>query len=136
MSYSLSLYKFQNGVPVPPDRDQVRAILAPYSAVPERTTGDSAEFWVRAADGSEVEVDVVDCVIGIERPQVGAVWRIIIELADRASGAILIPDGTFLCREDMRSHLPEGMEADSVFVPVITVEEFARVAGSFTKPLI
>ncbi|MFE0099838.1 hypothetical protein [Streptomyces sp. NPDC059009] len=136
MSYSLSLYKFQNGVPVPPDRDQVRAILAPYDAAPEKTTGDSTEFWIRAADGSEVEVDVVDCVIGIERPQPGAVWKIIIELADRASGAVLIPDGTFLCREDMRPHLPEGMEGDSVFVPEITIEAFERVAGPFTPPLI
>jgi hypothetical protein len=80
-------------------------------------------------------VEVTDCAIGVERPQVGDVWRIIIELADRAGGAILVPDGTFLCREDMRAHLPEGMENDSVFVPEITLEAFEKVAGPFTHPL-
>lgn len=135
MSYGLSLYKFVGGEPVRPDIDVVRAILSPHEAAPERATGDDTEFWIRASDGSEAEVDVVDCVIGVERPQAGDVWKIIIELANRASGAILIPTGTFLCREDMRAHLPEGMENDSVFVPEITLEAFESVAGPFTHPL-
>ncbi|WP_316755409.1 hypothetical protein [Streptomyces herbicida] len=135
MSYSLSVYKFVNGEPVRPDMNVVRDILSPYLAVPEELTGDDAQFWIRAVDGSEVEVDVVDCVIGVERPQTGKVWKIIIELANRAGGVILTPNGTFLCRENMREHLPEGMANDSVFVPEITLEAFERVAGPFRHPL-
>ncbi|MEV6795789.1 hypothetical protein AB0M87_28215 [Streptomyces sp. NPDC051320] len=135
MSYSLSLYKFEHGEPVQPDMEVVRAILSPYYAAPEKATGDDAAFWIRAADGSEVEVDVVDRVIGIERPQVGNVWKIIVELADRVSGTILIPNGTFLCREDMRAHLPEGVENDSIFVPQITLEAFEMIAGPLNHPL-
>ncbi|MGI5377541.1 hypothetical protein ACQEV2_25525 [Streptomyces sp. CA-251387] len=74
-------------------------------------------------------------VIGVERPQVGDVWKVIVELADRLGAGILIPHGTFLCREDMRAHLPEGMENDSVFVPEINLEVFERVAGPFVYPL-
>ncbi|MFR9799457.1 hypothetical protein ACL02U_26725 [Streptomyces sp. MS06] len=135
MSYGLSLHRFVDGEPVPPDMDVVRAILSPHEASADKVTGNDGEFWIRAADGSEAEVDVVGSVIGVERPQVGDVWKIIIELANRASGAILIPNGTFLCREDMRAHLPEGMENDSEFVPEITLEAFERVAGPFTHPL-
>ncbi|OLZ69504.1 hypothetical protein AV521_18520 [Streptomyces sp. IMTB 2501] len=62
-------------------------------------------------------------------------WKIIVELADRAGGSILIPNGTLLCREDMRAHLPEGMEGDSTFVPEITLEAFERAAGPFNHPL-
>lgn len=62
-------------------------------------------------------------------------WKIIIELADRLGAAIVIPDGTLLCREDMRGHLPEGLESDAVFVPEITLEVFERVAGPFSPPL-
>ncbi|MFF4355375.1 hypothetical protein [Streptomyces sp. NPDC001604] len=111
-----------DGEPVRPDKDVVRAILSPHEAASEKATGDNSECWIRASDGSEAEVDVVDCVIGVERPQAGDVWKIIIELANRASGAILIPPGTFLCREDTRALLPEGMENDSLFVPEITLE--------------
>lgn len=136
MSYGLSLYKFENGEPVQPDMEEVRAILSPYSAAPEKATGEDTEFWIRAGDGSEVEVDIDNCVIGIERPGIGKVWEIIIELADRVSGTILVPNGTFLCREDARNQLPEGMENDSVFVPEITLEAFERVAGPFKHPLI
>lgn len=56
-------------------------------------------------------------------------------LADRLGSGILIPNGTFLCREAMRAHLPEGMENESVFVPEITREVFERVAGPFNYPL-
>ncbi|MFI1392645.1 hypothetical protein [Streptomyces griseoaurantiacus] len=135
MSYGLSLYKFVDGEPVRPDMNVVRAILSPHEAAPAKATGSDTGFWIRADDGSEVEVDVTDCVIGVERPQVGNVWKIIIELADRVGGAIIVPNGTFLCREDTRAHLPEGMENDSVFVPELTLEAFERVAGPFTHPL-
>ncbi|MET7457027.1 hypothetical protein ABZT03_35120 [Streptomyces sp. NPDC005574] len=37
------------------------------------------EQWALANN----EGDVVDCVIGVERPQAGNVWKIITELADR-----------------------------------------------------
>ncbi|MET9535029.1 hypothetical protein ABZY02_31450 [Streptomyces sp. NPDC006649] len=96
-------------------------------------TGPDSEFWILAADGSEVEVDVSGCVIGIERPEVGKVWEIIIELADRVSGTVFLPSGTFLCREDVRAQLPEGMESDSVFVQEITLEAFESVAGHSTR---
>ncbi|MGW1213537.1 hypothetical protein ACWD5F_28355 [Streptomyces sp. NPDC002499] len=124
-----------NGEVTRPDMDAIRALLAPYVAEPEKTGGDDTEFWIRAKDGSEVEIFVADWDIGVHRPQVGDVWKVIIELADRV-GALLLPDGTFLCREEMRGHLPEGMEGDSVFVPAITLEAFERVAGPFNYPLI
>jgi hypothetical protein len=136
VSYHVSLYRFVDGRPARPDMEVVRAILSPHEAAPERSTGSDTEFWIRAADGSEAEVDVTDSLIGVERPQVGDVWKIIIELADRAGGAVLVPDGTFLCREDMRAHLPEGMAEDSVFVPEITLEAFERTAGPFSHPLV
>ncbi|MEU2154173.1 hypothetical protein ABZ532_03945 [Streptomyces sp. NPDC019396] len=135
MSYSLSFYSFSDGELSEPDMDVVRSLLSPHAAAPERTTGADTEFWIRAADGSEAEVNVFENIIGVERPQVGDVWKIIIELADRLGAGILIPNGTFLCREDMRAHLPEGMEDDSVFVPEITLEAFERAAGPFKHSL-
>ncbi|MFE5603281.1 hypothetical protein ACFQ8O_29330 [Streptomyces coelicoflavus] len=62
-------------------------------------------------------------------------WKIIIELADRLRAAVLLPDGTLLCREETRGHLPEGMEDDAVLVPEITPAAFERAAGPFTHPL-
>ncbi|MGW3284437.1 hypothetical protein ACWDR3_07330 [Streptomyces sp. NPDC001002] len=137
MSYSLSIYSFVNGEAARPDMDAVRAVLSPYAVVPEKVNGDGddTEFWIRAGDGSEVEIFIAEYDIGVHRPQVGDVWKIIIELADRV-GAIFIPNGTFLCREEMRGHLPEGMEDGSVFVPAITLEAFEGVAGPFNYPLI
>ncbi|MFB7441445.1 hypothetical protein [Streptomyces mirabilis] len=135
MSYSLGFYRFLDGEPAKPDMDVVRAVLSPCDAAPEKAAEDDTEFWIRAADGSEAEVFVFDSGIGVERPQAGDVWKIIIELADRLGAAIVIPDGTLLCREDMRGHLPEGLESDAVFVPEITLEVFERVAGPFSPPL-
>ncbi len=135
MSYSLSFYRFSEGEVTEPDMAEVRAVLAPYDTVSGDMADGATEFCIRAADGSEAEVNVFDGIIGVERPQAGDIWKIIIELADRLGSGILIPDGTFLCREDMRAHLPEGMESDSVFVPEITLQAFERVAGPFRHPL-
>ncbi|MFE9023171.1 hypothetical protein ACFYNL_32010 [Streptomyces sp. NPDC007808] len=135
MSYSLTFCRFSEGELTEPDMAEVRAVLSPYDTAPEEMTDGATEFCIRAADGSAAEVSVFDGIIGVERPQAGDVWKIIIELADRLGSGILIPDGTFLCREDMRAHLPEGMESDSVFVPEITLEAFERIAGPFRHPL-
>ncbi|MFJ4274108.1 hypothetical protein ACIP29_26530 [Streptomyces coelicoflavus] len=98
-------------------------------------TDGATECWIRAADGSEAEVSVLGGLICVARPQSGDVWQIIIELADRLRAAILLPDGTLLCREETRGHLPEGMEDDAVLVPEITPAAFERAAGPFTHPL-
>ncbi|MFI8485034.1 hypothetical protein [Streptomyces rubrogriseus] len=134
MGYHLSLYKFLDGEPAEPDLDVVRAVLSPVRAGQEKDD-DATEYWIRAADGSEVEIGVFAEFISVVRPQVGDVWKIIIELVDRLRAGILIPDGTFLCPEDMRAHLPEGMESSSVFVPAVTLAAFERAAGPFMDPL-
>lgn len=135
MSYNLSLYRFSGGALVEPDMNVVRTVLSPVHAEPLKVGSDDTEFWIRAADGSEVEIGVFPQFISVERPQVGDVWKTIIELADRLRAGILIPDGTFLCPEDMRTHLPDGMEDGAVFVPTITLAVFERVAGPFMDPL-
>jgi hypothetical protein len=135
MSYSLGLYRFADGELAGLDTDVVRAVLSPFRAAPEKVSDDGGEFWIRASDGSEAEVGVHERFIGVERPQAGDVWKVVIELADRLGAGILIPDGTFLCHEGMRAHLPEGMEDDAVFVPEITLEAFEGVAGPFRCPL-
>src|SRR6478735_1660205 len=110
MSYNLSLYRFLAGELVAPDMNVVRTVLSPVRAEPDEVGDDATEYWIRAADGSEVEIGVFAEFISVERPQVGDVWKIIIELVDRLRAGILIPNGTFLCPEEMRAHLPEGME--------------------------
>ncbi|MEV5433357.1 hypothetical protein [Streptomyces sp. NPDC052701] len=135
MSYNLSLYRFSHGEPAEPDMDVVRAVLSPFRAADEKTGDGATEYWIRAADGSEAEVGVFERLVSVENPQAGDVWKIIIELADRLGAGILVPDGTFLCPEDMRTHLPEGMEDDSVLVPQITLEAFENAAGPFKHPL-
>jgi len=134
MGYHLGLYKFLDGEPAEPDLDVVRAVLSPVRAGQEKGD-DATEYWIRAADGSEVEIGVFAEFISVVRPQVGDVWKIIIELVDRLRAGILIPDGTFLCPEDMRAHLPEGMESSSVFVPAVTLAAFEHAAGPFMDPL-
>ncbi|MEV5338475.1 hypothetical protein AB0K93_08305 [Streptomyces sp. NPDC052676] len=135
MSYSLSLYRFVDGEPAEPDMDVVRTVLSPFNAAPEKVSADGVEFWIRATDGSEAEVGVYERFISVERPQVGDVWKVVVDLAARLGAGILIPDGTFLCHEGMRAHLPEGMEDDAVFVPEITLDAFESVAGPFRYPL-
>ncbi|MEU7402055.1 hypothetical protein [Streptomyces sp. NPDC044948] len=135
MSYNLSLYRFSDGEPTAPDMDVVRAVLSPVRAGEGKASDGATEYWIRAADGSEVEIGVFAEFISVERPQVGDVWKIIIELVDRLRAGILIPNGTFLCPEEMRAHLPEGMEDASVFVPAITLAAFERAAGPFMEPL-
>jgi hypothetical protein len=135
MSYTLSLYRFSDAEPAAPDPDVVRALLSPLLAAPEKVSDHGVEFWIRAADGSEAEVGVHEHFVGVERPQAGDVWKTVIELANRLGAGILVPGGTFLCREDMRAHLPEGMADDSVFVPELTLEAFESVAGPFRYPL-
>ncbi|MFB7651677.1 MULTISPECIES: hypothetical protein [unclassified Streptomyces] len=135
MGYALGLYRFSDGEMAEFDMDVVRAVLSPVAAVPEGVIDGATEYWIRAADGSEAEVSVSGGRISVIRPQVGDVWKIIIELADRLRVAILLPDGTFLCREEMRGHLPEGMEHDAVLVPEITLAAFESAAGPFTHPL-
>ncbi|MFE2332755.1 hypothetical protein [Streptomyces coelicoflavus] len=136
MAYSLGLYAFSEGELSAFDTDLVRTVLSPVAAVQEGVTDDGAtEYWIRAADGSEAEVSVLGGHIGVTRPQAGDVWQIIIELADRLRAAVLLPDGTLLCREEMRGHLPEGMRNDAVLVPEITLAAFEEAAGPFTHPL-
>ncbi|MGC9377599.1 hypothetical protein [Streptomyces sp. MH13] len=134
MSYNLSLYSFSDGELARPDMDAVRAVLSPARAEPEVSDG-TTEFWIRAADGSEAEVGVSERFISVENPQAGDVWKIVVELTAQLGAGILVPNGTFLCPEDMRAHLPEGMERDSSFVPAITLEAIERVAGPFMDPL-
>jgi hypothetical protein len=135
MSYHLGLYKFTNGELTTPDVNTVQAVLSPVRAGRGGTSDGSTEYWIRATDGSEAEVGVHEDFISVENPQAGDVWKIVIELTDRLGAGVLIPDGAFLCPEDMRTHLPEGMEDDSVFVPSITLAAFERAAGPFTHPL-
>ncbi|MFE5395452.1 hypothetical protein ACFQ9U_12875 [Streptomyces sp. NPDC056568] len=71
----------------------------------------------------------------MERPRAGAVWKTVIELADRLGAGMLLPDGTFVCREEMRTHLPEGLERGAVFLPGITLASCESAAGPFTHPL-
>ncbi|MFD7608986.1 hypothetical protein ACFWAN_53275 [Streptomyces mirabilis] len=113
MSYSLGFYRFLDGEPAKPDMDVVRAVLSPCDAAPEKAAEDDTEFWIRAADGSEAEVFVFDSGIGVERPQAGDVWKIIIELADRLGAAIVIPDGTLLCRKPWRAMLSSSRRSPS-----------------------
>ncbi|PKT71791.1 hypothetical protein CW362_17030 [Streptomyces populi] len=127
MSYSLGLCKFVDGELVPPDMDVVEAVLAPYGAVPGKATADGMEFWIRADDGGEAELCVSGDMVGVERPALGEIRGVIAELADRIGAGVLTPRGTFLFREDSRSHLPEGMENDSVFVSEITREALEDV---------
>ncbi|KFG75731.1 hypothetical protein [Streptomyces mutabilis] len=135
MGCSLGLYRFCDGESADFDMDVVRAVLSPVAVVSEGVTDGAAEYWIRAADGSEVEVSVTGGHISVTRPQAGAVWKVVIELADRLRAAILLPDGALLCREEMRGHLPEGMEDDAVLVPEITLAALERAAGPFTHPL-
>ncbi|MGC9497183.1 hypothetical protein [Streptomyces sp. WG7] len=135
MSYSLGLYRFSDGELTRPDMDVVRAVLSPVRAGPEKVSDGATEYWIRAADGSEAEVGVFGHFISVESPQSGDVWKIVVELTDQLGAGILIPDGTFLCREDMRAHLPGGMENDSFFAPAITLEALERTAGPFRDPL-
>ncbi|MGC9437594.1 hypothetical protein [Streptomyces sp. WG5] len=135
MSYNLSLYRFSDGELARPDMDAVRAVLSPARAEPEKVSDGATEFWIRAADGSEAEVGVFERFISVENPQAGDVWKIVVELTDQLGAGILVPNGTFLCPEDMRAHLPEGMERDSSFIPAITLEAIERVAGPFMDPL-
>ncbi|NEB15438.1 MULTISPECIES: hypothetical protein [Streptomyces] len=135
MAYSLGLYSFSDGELAAFDMDVVRAVLSPVAAVPEEVIDGATECWIRAADGSEAEVSVSGGLICVIRPQAGDVWKIIVELADRLRAAVLLPDGTLLCREETRGHLPEGMEHDAVLVPEITLAAFERAAGPFTHPL-
>ncbi|MCQ4202960.1 hypothetical protein M4J06_000259 [Streptomyces coelicoflavus] len=134
MAHSLGLYAFSDGELSEFDLDAVRAILSPVAAGPEGVTDGATEYWIRAADGSEAEVSVSDGLICVIRPQAGAVWQIVVEPADRLRAAILLPDGTLLCREEIRGHLPEGMEDDAVLVPEVTLAVFERVAGPFARP--
>ncbi|MEV5788036.1 hypothetical protein AB0L42_45025 [Streptomyces sp. NPDC052287] len=127
MSYSLGLYKFVDGELVSPDMDVVRAVLAPYGAVPGKSTADDMDFWIRTDDGGEAELSVSDNMVGVERPSLGQIRDVIAELADRIGAGVLTPHGIFVFREDSRGHLPEGMENDSIFVPEITREALEDV---------
>ncbi|MFC8866226.1 hypothetical protein ACFUAC_00865 [Streptomyces sp. NPDC057148] len=108
MGHSLGLYRFSDGELADFDMDLVRAVLSPVAAVPEGVIDGATEYWIRATDGSEAEVSVSGGEINVIRPQVGDVWKIIIELADRLRAAVLLPDGRLLCREEMRGHLPRA----------------------------
>ncbi|OAR26729.1 hypothetical protein A8W25_31090 [Streptomyces sp. ERV7] len=122
MSRSVGIHTFVNGEPGQADLDVMREVLAPYDAAPENTTASTRDFLIRAADGGEAEVFVDDAVIAVERPQAGEVLGIIAKLADRLRGVIEPGNGTLLCREDSRAHLPEGLEDSCVFTPTITRE--------------
>ncbi|MFH8441351.1 hypothetical protein ACH4D3_08990 [Streptomyces sp. NPDC018026] len=89
MSYHLGLYRFADGEPAEPDPDAVRAVLPPVRAGPEKDADGTTEYWIRAADGSEAEIGVFAEFISVERPQVGDVWKIIIELTDQLRAGIL-----------------------------------------------
>ncbi|MET9353488.1 hypothetical protein ABZY14_10865 [Streptomyces sp. NPDC006617] len=102
MSHHLSLYRFLDGEPAEPDLDVVRAVLSPVRAGQEKDDA-ATEYWIRAADGSEVEIGVFAEHISVIRPQVGDVWKIIIELVDQLRAGILIPHGTFLCPDCVRT---------------------------------
>ncbi|WCN01113.1 hypothetical protein [Streptomyces sp. M92] len=135
MGYSLGLYRFSDGELADFDMDLVRAVLSAVAAVPEGVIDSATEYWIRATDGSEAEVSVSGGLISVIRPEAGAVWKTVVELADRLRAAILLPDGRLLCRAEMRGQLPEGMEHDAVLVPETTLAAFERAAGPFRHPL-
>ncbi|MFJ8028572.1 hypothetical protein [Streptomyces sp. NPDC096311] len=91
MSDTLGLYRFVDGELVPPDMDVVRAVLAPYGAVPGKTTADGMDFWIRADDGGEAELSISGNMVGVERPALGKIRGVIAELADRIGAGVLTP---------------------------------------------
>ncbi|WP_181139088.1 hypothetical protein [Streptomyces sp. Ru72] len=68
---------------------------------------------------------------GVDRPHSGEIFGIVAELADRLGGVVELGNGTLLCREDSRNHLPEGLEESCVFTPRITRE---ALEAAVTRP--
>ncbi|WP_327260696.1 hypothetical protein OG444_03575 [Streptomyces sp. NBC_01232] len=122
MGWSPMIYKFVDGgeVPVPPDTAVVRAVLEPHDiGDPRRTTGEDGwlGFWIRASDGSEAEVFADEYGIYVERPQAGAVFGIIAELASRLGAVVINPSGPgVVCRAEEYAHLPADMRDDVLVI--------------------
>ncbi|MEV7241468.1 hypothetical protein AB0N92_09485 [Streptomyces sp. NPDC093248] len=122
MSYGLGIHIFVDGEPVQPDLDAVRELLAPFEAAPEKEKISARDFWIRAADGGEAEVSVDDYVIAVERPHRGEILSIVAMLANRLGGVIEPGNGTLLCCEVSRDHLPDGLATQCTFLPEFTRE--------------
>lgn len=121
MSYSASIYKFVEGIDVPValDIEVVRAVLDPYAVGDPNLLvmeDGTLQFWVRATDGSEVEIFADETGILLERPHSGSgVFAIVAELVARLGAVIFEPrEGVFLCDAEVHAYLAPDLKKNAV----------------------
>ncbi|MFI0090909.1 CbrC family protein [Streptomyces bobili] len=116
MGSAIHVYGFRDGEVVQLDRASVREVLRRYAPY-EVAEGEPVE-WVRAADGSEADVDVGHGVV-FGRPGPG-VLDIIAELARRTGAAVLLLDGdrsVIVTSDSDRLHLPPDLRTNVFVIP-------------------
>ncbi|NEA99950.1 hypothetical protein [Streptomyces sp. SID13726] len=118
MSYSLHIWRFVDGEPVPMDETAIRAVLGPVTVGGIPNTG-LPEDWgdLEAEDGGEATVYGGAQELMFTHCSPGRILDLIAELA-RRTGAAVMPDDCpmVVTSEADRRHLPEAFRAEAIVV--------------------
>ncbi|WP_326763736.1 hypothetical protein OG978_03480 [Streptomyces sp. NBC_01591] len=108
----LFVLRYRNGEPEPLDMELVREVLAPYVAAADEDLTNGV--LIRTADGYEVDVDINQVCIAVNRFPPGQFFDVLAELVDRLGASVTPTDRPVILREERdRSHLPAGAGADA-----------------------
>ncbi|MGW1719028.1 hypothetical protein [Streptomyces sp. NPDC002156] len=115
MSRMLFVLRYRNGEPEPLDMELVREVLAPYVVTADEDLRHGV--LIRTADGHEVDLDVNDVCVAVNRFPPGRFFDVLAELVDRLGASVLSSDRPAIIRqEEDRAHLSEDIREVAVVV--------------------
>ncbi|WP_405987150.1 hypothetical protein [Streptomyces sp. NBC_00872] len=111
----LFVLRYRNGEPEPLDMELVREVLEPYIVEADEDLMNGV--LMRTADGYEVNVDVNEVSVGVNRFPPGQFFDVLAELVGRLGASVLPMDRPTILREEGdRAHLPETAQESAVVV--------------------
>ncbi|GAA2407081.1 hypothetical protein [Streptomyces coeruleofuscus] len=91
----------------------------------------TAEFWIRASDGSEAEISADETGILVERPDAGGVFAIVAELVAKLEAVIIDPStGRAVCRTEERAQLPASLQEEAIVIDMTGDALEAALSGA------
>ncbi|MEU7280340.1 hypothetical protein AB0A69_16370 [Streptomyces sp. NPDC045431] len=125
----LFVLRYRNGEPEPLDMDLVREVLRPYivAADEDLTNG----VLIRTADGHELDVDVNEVSVAVNRFPSGQFFDILAELVERLGASVIPTDRPVILREEGdRAHLSADMRESAAVVATTGPALEAFLSGS------
>ncbi|WP_240137956.1 hypothetical protein [Streptomyces sp. MUM 178J] len=125
----LFVLRYRNGEPEPLDMELVREALGPYIVAADEDLMNGV--LIRTADGHEVDVDVNEVCVAVNRFPPGQFFDVLAQLVGRLEASVTPTDMPMILREEEdRAHLPPEAREKAVVVTMTGPAIERHLSGS------